>query len=155
MTRTRTAFAKIALAATLAVGLTGLAATPASAGLTYRARMYRATNTSRINHEVRRVDISDRVSRLARRHSIAMANKGGIFHTTEYVMERSYLDDVNWSLWGENVGVTTGTVADLQAAFMDSPLHRANILDQRFRRVAVGTYRDDRGLLWVTIVFWG
>ena len=29
---------------------------------------------------------------------------------------------------------------------MQSPGHRANILNQRFRRVALGTYRDDAGL---------
>jgi uncharacterized protein YkwD len=155
MTRTRTALARIALAATLAAGLTGLTASPANATLTYRSKMYRATNTSRVNHEVRRVDISDRVSKLARKHSIAMANEGGIFHTSRSVIQNRYLDGIDWSLWGENVGVTTGTVAELQAAFMASPLHRANILDRRFRRVAVGTYRDDRGFLWVTIVFWG
>jgi uncharacterized protein YkwD len=155
MTRTRTALARIALAATLAAGLTGLTASPASATVTQRTKMYRATNHSRVNHEVRRVGIHDRVSKLARRHSMAMAAKGGIFHTSASVIQNRYLDGLDWNLWGENVGVTTGTVAELQAAFMDSPLHRANILDRRFRRVAVGTYRDDRGLLWVTIVFWG
>ncbi|HET9672371.1 MAG TPA: CAP domain-containing protein, partial [Actinomycetota bacterium] len=79
----------------------------------------------------------------------------GIFHTPAHVIRNRYLDGVSWSIWGENVGVTPGTVADLQSAFMTSELHRANILNYRFRRVAVGTYRDDAGLLWVTIVFWG
>jgi uncharacterized protein YkwD len=155
MTRTRTGLARIALATMLAAGLTSLAATPANAAVTYRTKMYRATNHSRINHEVRRVDISDRVSKLARQHSIAMAAKGGVFHTSSTTVQNKYLDGIDWRLWGENVGVTTGTVAGLQAEFMASPLHRANILDTRFRRVAVGAYRDDAGLLWVTIVFWG
>jgi uncharacterized protein YkwD len=38
---------------------------------------------------------------------------------------------------------------------MQSTGHRANILNQRFRRVALGTYRDDAGLLWVTVFFYG
>ena len=154
MARTRTALARLALVATLATGLTGLAPSPAgAAGI--RANMYRATNTSRVNHEVRRVDIHYRISKLARKHSVAMANAGKIFHTSRSVIENRYLDGINWSTWGENVGVTPGTVAELQSAFMKSTLHRANILNNRFRRVAVGTYRDDDGLLWVTIFFYG
>ena len=47
--------------------------------------------------------------------------------------------------WGENIGWTTGDIADLQRAFMRSPVHRENILDGRFRRVAVGAAKDDRG----------
>jgi uncharacterized protein YkwD len=156
MARTRTALARIALVATLATGLSALAPQATSAAATgTRATMYRVTNRSRLNHEIRRVDIHYRISRLARRHSIRMARRGSIFHTSRSVIQNSYLDGVRWSTWGENVGVTPGTIGELQGAFMDSPLHRANILNTRFRRVAVGTYRDGDGLLWVTIFFYG
>jgi uncharacterized protein YkwD len=37
---------------------------------------------------------------------------------------------------------------------MNSPSHRANILNRRFRHVAVGTVRRD-GTLWVTVFFYG
>jgi uncharacterized protein YkwD len=156
MARTRTAFARIALVAALATGLSALAPSSASAATVgTRGKMYQATNRSRLNHEIRRVDIHYRISRLARRHSVRMAREGSIFHTSRTVIQNTYLDGVRWSTWGENVGVTPGTIAELQGAFMDSPLHRANILNTRFRRVAVGTYRDDDGLLWVTIFFYG
>jgi uncharacterized protein YkwD len=82
-----------------------------------------------------------------------MANKGSIFHTADPAGR--YLDGVNWSTWGENVGVTGGTIGDLQQAFMDSPPHRANILNKEFHRVALGTYRDADGLLWVTVFLYG
>lgn len=152
MRRTRTALARIALATMLVTGLTALAPTPAI-GAT-RTKMYRVTNRSRVNHDVRRVDIHYRISKLARRHSVAMADRRRIFHTSTSGIDR-YLDGVRWSIWGENVGVTAGTIRDLQSAFMGSPLHRENILNSRFRRVAVGTYRDDDGFLWVTIFFYG
>jgi uncharacterized protein YkwD len=156
MARTRIALARIALVAALATGLSALAPTPASATVSgVRSKMYRATNHSRSNHEVRRVDIHYRISKLARRHSVAMAQRGSIFHSSTSTIQNRYLEGVRWRTWGENVGVTPGTVADLQAAFMDSPAHRANILNRDFRRVAVGTYRDADGLLWVTIVFYG
>jgi uncharacterized protein YkwD len=156
MTRNRTTLAKIALVAALMTGLATLAVAPAGAAtLSPRARMYRATNGSRLNHEIRRVDIQDRISKLARQHSIKMANRGSIFHTSESTIRGTYLKGINWSTWGENVGVTGGTIAELQQAFMGSYYHRLNILNKSFQRVAVGTYRDDDGLLWVTVFFYG
>jgi uncharacterized protein YkwD len=154
MTRTRSAVARIALVAALATALLALGAGPSSASTTGpRAKMYRATNSSRTNHSVKKVDIHYRISKLVRKHSIAMARKGYIFHTGN--PGAKYLDGVKWSSWGENVGVTGGTIGGLEQAFMDSPPHRANILNDGFRRVAVGTYRDDDGLLWVTVFFYG
>jgi uncharacterized protein YkwD len=153
MTRNRSSLTKIALVAVLVTGITSFAPSASASTPTPRARMYQATNNSRLNNDVRRVDIHWTMSRLARRHSIAMANKGYIFHTAN--PSAFYLGGVNWSTWGENVGVTGGTVASIQNAFMQSTGHRANILNQRFRRVALGTYRDDAGLLWVTVFFYG
>jgi uncharacterized protein YkwD len=156
MTRSRTALTRTALVAVLLTGLTTLAAAPAGATtLTPRMRMLRATNSSRVTYGIRRVDIHWEISKLAKQHSIAMANKGSIFHSTTSTIQNSYLKGINWSTWGENVGVTGGSIADLQKAFMGSYYHRLNILNQRFKRVAVGTYRDDAGLLWVTVFFYG
>jgi uncharacterized protein YkwD len=156
MERTRTAAARIALVATLVLGLTALGAAPAGASTgTPRTRMYRATNQSRTNHSVKKVDIHYKISKLVRRHSVAMAKKGEIFHTSRKRAEGTYLEGIRWGTWGENVGVTGGTIAGLERAFMDSAPHRANILNKDFHRVAVGTYRDDDGLLWVTVFLYG
>jgi uncharacterized protein YkwD len=37
---------------------------------------------------------------------------------------------------------------------MDSPVHRRNILDERFRKVGVGVVSRD-GRDWVTLFFYG
>jgi hypothetical protein len=58
----------------------------------------------------------------------------------------------NWQAVGENVG-RGGDVPSLHQAFMNSPSHRANILDRDFTEVGVGTYVDGNGILWVTEVF--
>lgn len=156
MTPQRRSFTKIALAAAILTSLSALAPSPAGAAtLTPRAKVYRATNHSRVYNSVRRVDIHYRISKLALKHSIAMANKGYIFHTSKSVIQGTYLKGIDWHTWGENVGATGGTISDLQKAFMGSYYHRLNILNQGFRRVAVGTYRDDDGLLWVTVFFYG
>jgi uncharacterized protein YkwD len=154
MTRTRTFTARIALLATLVTSLSALVPAPAQAeGLTPRARMYRVTNHTRADFGVRRVGIHYTMSRLARQHSIAMANRGSIFHTANPVSY--YLRGTSWRTWGENVGVTSSTVWSIQQAFLNSPPHRANILNRGFHRVAIGTYRDANGYLWVTVFFYG
>jgi uncharacterized protein YkwD len=152
--RTRNALTRVAIVATFLTAFTALAPSPVHAAtLTPRARMYQATNHSRVNFGVRRVDIHYTMSKLARKHSIAMANRGYIFHTTN--PSSFYLRGVKWSTWGENVGVTGGTIGGMQDAFMNSPMHRSNILNRGFRKTAIGTYRDAGGYLWVTVFFYG
>jgi uncharacterized protein YkwD len=114
--------------------------------------MTRQTNRSRIRHDIRRVELRAAMSDLARRHSVRMARRGELFHTANPVSY--YLRGVHWSRWGENVGYTSGSIEDLQDLFMGSPPHRANILNRRFRHVAVGTVRRN-GTLWVTVFFYG
>jgi uncharacterized protein YkwD len=147
----RTALTRIALVATFLTAFTALA--PSAHAATPRARMYQVTNGSRLNNGVHKVDIHYTMSKLAHRHSVAMANRGYIFHTSN--PSSFYLKGVRWSTWGENVGVTPGTIGGIEQAFMKSPHHRVNILNSRFRRVAVGTYRDAKGYLWVTVFFYG
>jgi uncharacterized protein YkwD len=79
-----------------------------------------------------------------------MARAGELFHTGDAGV---YLDGISWHTWGENVGFTPGDVESIQEAFMDSPPHRTNILNRRFRHVAVGAVRVD-GVLWVTVFFY-
>ena len=145
--------ARPALVAVLAAGLTLSAGSPAWATADpSRWAMKRETNESRIDNGVRRVDLRARMSDLAQRHSRKMARRGDLFHTRNPA--GYYLDGVSWSTWGENVGYTGGTVSQLQRLFMQSPDHRQNVLNGRFRHVAIGTVRRD-GVLWVTVFFYG
>jgi uncharacterized protein YkwD len=121
--------------------------------LTFRDHnMHLVTNESRTHHGVRRVDLNQAMSELARKHSLWMANHHCLCHT--HNPASVYLRGVRWSIWGENVGWTTGTAWDVEQLFMNSPPHRANILNRRFTHVAVGAVRaNDK--LWVTVFFYG
>jgi hypothetical protein len=55
----------------------------------------------------------------------------------------------NWQAVGENVGEGPG-VNDIATAFMQSPEHRANILDHDFTQIGVGVSVDRSGIVWVT-----
>lgn len=61
-------------------------------------------------------------------------------------------------LIGENIyycseSNDTYNVAYGHRALMNSPGHRANILESRFARIGVGVYRDAQGQFWVTEMF--
>ncbi|MDH4111415.1 MAG: CAP domain-containing protein [Actinomycetota bacterium] len=134
----------LALALALALVPTGaLARTP-----NYTWQMFRETNQARMNHSVGRLDRAYRLTDAATKHARAMARRGSLFHTSG---PSRY--NVRCRAWGENVGYTTGDVADLQRAFMKSPSHRRHVLDRTFSRVAVGSATDDRGRLYVTLFF--
>lgn len=117
-----------------------------------RWQMKVATNDARSWHDLRRLSLNDRLSELARRHSLKMASEGNLFHTGNPASY--YLKGISWSRWGENVGVTSGTVRDIHKAFMASPSHRSNVLGHGFDHVAIGAVRVD-GTLWVTVFFYG
>jgi uncharacterized protein YkwD len=114
-------------------------------------QVFKATNASRSGSHLAKLQLNRAMSQVARRHSLAMARAGELFHTSDVGV---YLDGVEWHAWGENVGYTPGDVASLQQAFMDSPPHRENILNGAFHQVAIGAVRVD-GTLWVTVFFYG
>jgi uncharacterized protein YkwD len=138
------------LAAVVAMGLC-LALVPAASQArtpNYAWKMFEKTNAARHKHHVGRLDRARHLTDEATRHARAMARRGTLFHTagpTRY--------GVRCWTWGENVGWTNGDLGQLQRAFMKSPSHRSNVLNRRFKRVAVGTASDDRGRLFVALFF--
>jgi uncharacterized protein YkwD len=114
-------------------------------------QLFRATNASRGRFDVSKLRLNRELSVIARRHSMAMARRGELFHTSDADI---YLHGIGWHTWGENVGYTSQDVSSMEQAFMDSPPHRSNILNGAFRQVAVGSVRVD-GTLWVTVFFYG
>lgn len=74
---------------------------------------------------------------VARAHSMKMASQETIFHNDELPEQIP-----PFVVAGENVGMGESCEA-IHAAFMDSPGHRANILDPDYRQLGVGvTVRD-------------
>jgi uncharacterized protein YkwD len=146
--------ATIAVAAAFAGLVPGTPAVAAGGGR-YKDRhaMFVATNDSRQTHDRKRVAIDREISRIAKHHSAWMARTGKLVHTKD--PGGAYLKGVNWRCWGENIAVSGQTVPEIEKAFMQSPDHRANILNTCFRHVAIGTVRDDAGALWVTVFFYG
>ena len=73
----------------------------------------------------------------------------------EQRLYHSYLPDgvgYCWRRLGENVGYGY-SIRQVHDAFMNSPGHRANILDRGFNRVGIGVTRDGAGRYWVVQEF--
>jgi uncharacterized protein YkwD len=113
-------------------------------------QLFQVTNASRGRFDLPKLLLDREMSAVARRHSVAMARAGALFHTTDVDV---YLHGTAWHMWGENVGYTPTDVASVQQAFMESTPHRENILNRAFSHVAIGTVRVD-GTLWVTVFFY-
>ncbi len=84
--------------------------------------------------------------------------------------ERDYFDHVNpdgeqpwdrmdrfgvqgWNLVGENIAAGQRTPSEVQAAWMNSPGHRANILTPEYTHVGVAYYRSEDGQIFWTQLF--
>lgn len=87
------------------------------------------------------------LTRLAQAHTASMVGHRVLTHGDVRRRLRAYTAGHRSYLLGENVGTVDAggrsgpTVAEMVAAWMRSPPHRANILDGRFRDVGVGLVR--------------
>lgn len=105
------------------------------------AKLLHLTNHARIVRGLHALTPGWRLTVAARQQARAIGTSDSLFHSHGAC-----------SYWGENVGVTSAGPWALHQAFMHSPLHRANILDRRFRRIGIGAFRID-GALWVAVEF--
>lgn len=117
-----------------------------------RLRMLELTNADRVAHDLDPLALNRHVSRHATRHTRAMRDAGYIFHSKPRELRR-YLRGFEWNIIGENIGVG-GSLASLEEAFMQSEVHRENILNPKFEHLAVGVIRTEEAV-WVTVIYYG
>jgi len=121
------------------------AATPAER---YAAAAVSATNARRAEHDLAALGDSRCLQRFANRWARHMARTGSLSHQDlGPIMRRCGLSSA-----GENIawGYPTGRAA--VRGWMHSEGHRANILNPRFRLVAIGAARDGDGGWWTSQV---
>jgi uncharacterized protein YkwD len=130
--------------------LTVVPSAPAQASTSPERELMRRHNYQRWLHERRYLKLSPSLSLKAERHSIQMARKGYIYHSS---CLSCHFSGYNWSVGGENVGVGA-SAQSLHRAFMDSPPHRRNVLYRAYRYVGIGAVWS-KGRLWITVLFMG
>jgi uncharacterized protein YkwD len=105
-------------------------------------------NGVRAQRDKGKLRLDPELSRVARQHTREMVKKGMLFHQTSDQFARRI---TNWTMIAENVGYGSD-VGELHSAFMDSPLHAANILNSSYRFVGTGVITEGNRM-WVTVIF--
>jgi uncharacterized protein YkwD len=126
-------------------------ARPANAATDAEKTMKRYMNHERLDRNIQRMRMSDRLVQIARAHSREMSASLSLYHNAELAQD---LSSVNFSIAGENVGVGP-SLESLHQAFMDSRPHRENILRGKFDHLGVGVIGSSDGRIWITVVFSG
>ncbi|HVA60643.1 MAG TPA: CAP domain-containing protein [Mycobacteriales bacterium] len=135
-------------AATVVTGTLALTVAPAPSAFAANASMEQQfvadMNQARASAGLAPYSVAWDLTSVARQHSDDMARQQQLYHNPNL-----QTDITNWQSCGENVGEGP-TVSAIHNAFMNSPEHRANILDHGFTQVGVGVTVDSNGQIWVT-----
>jgi uncharacterized protein YkwD len=125
-------------------------------------------NLERTSRGLAPLTINSRLSYAAGFHSTQMANRSNAspndpFSAMQHTLygvdaptPASRLDHAgydNWLTYGENIAFGYVTAASVVQAWMNSPGHRANILDANFKEIGVGLVTDATGYQYWTQVF--
>jgi hypothetical protein len=139
----------VTMVAALAAAFIALAAPSASALTSYESCFVNSLNAERSAVGRPKLAVKSDLVTNARNHSEDMAADGTIYHNSKLGDQISG----NWWALGENVGMGP-SCSSIHNAFMDSPGHKANILDKDYNQIGVGVVVSD-GTIYVTEVFAG
>ncbi len=123
-------------------------------------RVHRLINEQRQRAKLPPLAWREDVARCARDHSRNMAQRDFFDHVDPRlggVDQRLNRFRIAWRVCGENIFMLSGYSNPAQVAvqgWMDSPGHRANILEQRFTHTGVGVfYRTRDQMFYLTQIF--
>ncbi|TRV78336.1 sigma-70 family RNA polymerase sigma factor [Streptomyces sp. 130] len=114
-------------------------------------RVLALVNTERAKEGCSPVSGNDELTTAAQRHSEDMAARDYFSHTSRDGSgpgERITAAGYRWSTYGENIAKGQRTPADVMESWMNSPGHRANILNCSFRELGVGIQDSPGGPVW-------
>ncbi|GAA3047794.1 CAP domain-containing protein [Streptomyces glomeratus] len=128
-----------------AVASAALPATPASAAAgpaSMRSEVIRLTNAQRIQAGCPALTSDTALTKAAQSHTADMADHDFVDHTgsdgSSLVDRAQAAGYTGWSALAENVAAGQTTAADVVNSWMNSPGHRANILNCSLKQIGVG-----------------
>jgi hypothetical protein len=150
--RLRHASKWVATLSLVATALVGSAALASPAFASPASDLGVATNASRASDGLPALALNAQLNAVAQAWANQLAAANVLSHNPAL---RGQVSD--WSVLGENVGMA-GDVPTVQAAFMASAPHRANILDPRYTQMGVGSATSiypscGCKVLWVVVDF--
>ncbi|MFD2923612.1 CAP domain-containing protein [Halobacillus naozhouensis] len=107
----------------------------------YEEKVVQLVNEERAKEGLSPLKMHDRLSDLARMKSQDMADKGYFSHTSPtygspFDMMQQY--NFSYSAAGENIAAGQRTPQEVVEGWMNSPGHRANIMNEHFTHIGVG-----------------
>ncbi len=125
---------------------------PADFDTAAEQEIVRLLNQSRQQAGLAPLVIDDRLTSAARQHTALMVQQGQLSHQfagEPALSKRLAATGIRFNFDGENVAYDSGTPAEVHLGLMNSPPHRANIMNPEFNAVGVGVvHKDD--LIYVT-----
>ena len=135
-----------ALSLVLAAFVTGAAAAGPAGATSVEDTFTAKLNYARASRGVPRLATRTSLVTVAREQARRMAAQSKLYHNPNLTS-----DVTNWRWVGENVGYGPDALT-VHVAFMNSPAHRANILDHDYTEVGIGAVTIN-GRVWVAEVF--
>ena len=137
-----------ALALVLGVFVTGVVSAPAASASapSAEAAFVSKLNGARSARGIHRLAVRSDLVAVARAQASRMASRSSLYHNP-YLTR----DVRNWRWVGENVGYGPDA-STVHTAFMNSPAHKANIVDRDYTEVGIGVVVRN-GRVWVAEVF--
>ncbi len=114
----------------------------------YETEVLRLVNIERANNGLKPLTMNWELSRVARYKSQDMHDKGYFSHTSPtygspFDMMKQY--GVSYRTAGENIAMGQTTPQQVMQGWMNSPGHRANILNSSFTQIGVGIAKNAQG----------
>lgn len=126
-------------------------------GTLIESEAFTLLNDDRKSNGLQPLQCDDDLLIVARLHNQDMADRNFFAHTNpdgEQPWDRMERFGITgWSLVGENIAAGQRSPAEVQAAWMNSPGHRANILTADFTHVGVGHVATEDGRIFWTQLF--
>lgn len=123
---------------------------------TQEAEVLRLVNIERSKSGLRPLSMNWELSRIARYKSQDMINKNYFSHISPtYGSPFNMMENfgLKFSAAGENIAMGQKTPAEVVTAWMNSPGHRANILNTSYTQLGVGLAKSSSGVCYWTQMF--
>ena len=110
-------------------------------------QMLRAVNAERVSHGLEALTLNAQLTRSAQAYALKMQQLNFFSHTDPnggtFRQRNEAAGYTNWQWMGENIAYGQPTVAEVVKDWMNSPLHRDNILEPQARELGVGYVGGD------------
>lgn len=134
MSRSRMVVACLTAVLALSVSARAYSPEPEYNLLPVEWNIIKKTNARRTRHGLRPLKLDARLMRSARRHATWMTVNHNLQHTSQMV--------------GENIAMGQHDSNEAVQDWMNSPGHRANILDPNYTRIGAAAYIDSDGTIY-------